>query len=69
MALLVEDFGPGALGAQPDFFDLLRIRQVLYVRDVFNVAGTERQKGLTRAQWETVRDINRMAREESEDGS
>lgn len=64
-ALLVEDFGPGALGASPDFFELIRIRKVLTVRDVFRVAGTERQKQLTQKQWEMVRDLNRLAAQEA----
>ncbi|MFH1745566.1 MAG: hypothetical protein ABIG44_00845 [Planctomycetota bacterium] len=65
-ALLVEDFGPGALGANPDFFELIRIRKVLMVRDIFRIAGTEHQKQLSQAQWEMVRDLNRMAAEEAQ---
>lgn len=65
MALLVDDFGPGALGASPDFFDLLRIREVLHIRDVFKLAGTPEQRQLTQGEWRMVRDINAMAAEEA----
>jgi len=64
MALLVEDYGPGALGENLSFFDLMKIRQILIVRDVYGIAGTERQKELSAAHWALVRRIDGMARED-----
>ena len=65
-ALLVEEFGTGVLGPYPDFFDLIRIREILHVRDVFKVAGTKQQKQLTGREWEMVRDLNYLAAQEAQ---
>lgn len=65
MALLVEEFGTGILGPYPDFFDLIRIREILHVREIFKLVGTEEQKRLTRREWDMVRNINQLAAQEA----
>ena len=60
---MVEQFGPMALGANPDIFDLVRISKILSVRDMYRVAGTHNQKDLTTTQWELIVELDALAAE------
>jgi hypothetical protein len=64
-ALLVEDFGPGALDGDYGALDLLMLRRVLNVRDVYRYAGTKQQSRLSEAQWQLVFEIDEMAAEDA----
>lgn len=61
IALMVEQFGPIALGAAPNFFELARSSHLLSVRDMYQVAGTKQQGRLNESQWELIVELDRLA--------
>lgn len=65
LALLVERFGPLALGPSPDPFDLMRCADILRVVNLYRMAGTDRQHDLTPGQWDMIVELDILAGQEN----
>ena len=64
IAKLVNKFGAVALLPGIDFFALMQAAEIGAIIDLYQVVGTDRQKGLSAGQWRFIKWLDDVAREE-----